>query len=416
MGKELHRREFLKGAVSIAATLTLGKAEAAEVPRRSFTELGKVRTRPLSGDGITRLLDGVGLNRPSGISVFKDLNARILDNTEALRLSQEYVLPLQALPITTNYLALLESRKVPARFLDEVHAFNRLHNPNYRIQNPNAVRPGQMVWIPDWNTGFYDTPEERALEAREVMSGIPYPKLKTALEQEKNRGQKLRGIALILDPGHGGEDPGARPIALDGMKQEVTVSEAVVVHDVSLRLMRLAMREQAEVFLTHFSKTMGILDERGRFPTWVPNDTYNIGRGGNPDISIDDQDRSLRTRELIAGGLVRGRKLNLKKTAFVSIHMNSLPPDMDPNKEVYTHRTDTDTLFANAFAKNMGARRRLKGLGVLRGNPVTNNCLVELLNMANSRRSWILRDPSQRERLAKELMDGLVSTARQGIL
>ena len=211
MGTEgLDRREFLAASAGVVAASIFKEAEAAQMPRRSFTELGKVRTRPLSGDGITRLLDGVGLNQPSGISVFKDLNAQVLDDTEALRLSQEYVLPLQALPITTNYLALLESRKVPARFLNEIHAFNRLHNPNYRIQNPNTVRPGQMVWIPDWNTGFYDTQEERVLEAREVMSGMPYPKLKTALEQEKNRGQQLRGITLILDPGHGGEDPGAR--------------------------------------------------------------------------------------------------------------------------------------------------------------------------------------------------------------
>ncbi|KKP79510.1 MAG: hypothetical protein A2271_01640 [Candidatus Moranbacteria bacterium RIFOXYA12_FULL_35_19] len=65
-----------------------------------------------------------------------------------------------------------------------------------------------------------------------------------AIAKEAKKGERY-GLVVILDPGHGGMDPGAHGIFNDKM-----VVEDEYVYDVSLRLQRILLVKEAIVFMT----------------------------------------------------------------------------------------------------------------------------------------------------------------------
>jgi len=87
---------------------------------------------------------------------------------------------------------------------------------------------GSTGWIASWLT---DTPTASAADSTENTSEEPSPIIREKeqpQQKKQNLNGSLEGLTIVLDPGHGGKDPGS--IGLDGVQEKeliMTISEKV---------------------------------------------------------------------------------------------------------------------------------------------------------------------------------------------
>ena len=79
----------------------------------------------------------------------------------------------------------------------------------------------------------------------------------------------LEGWHLIIDPGHGGLDPGAIVSVVDGNGNPIIVTEDEYVYDIALRLYRLLIRHGASVKMTIIAPDHHIRDGESARLTFV---------------------------------------------------------------------------------------------------------------------------------------------------
>jgi len=241
---------------------------------------------------------------------------------------------------------------------------------------------------------------------------VPYPQIKDNITRGE-LGNELAGYCFILDPGHGGNDPGTNPYVERGDGVEAHAFEAPLVFDVTLRLLKHIRLHGGEVFLTHYSPDFGIREVNN--PQEYRHQKYNLA---SSDINRDSPAQSIRTRLEISSTII-SRNLNRgAKTVFLSIHADYLPDKtMDLPVMIYYHRMpELDGGRSRQLAIRLaeaitGSAENVKsqGLGVLYRNPADRELLIELANLNNKNGAWRLRDPSYRERLARMLCGGLIA-------
>jgi hypothetical protein len=88
---------------------------------------------------------------------------------------------------------------------------------------------------------------------------------------------RLKGWHIVLDPGHGGLDPGAVVANLDGNGDKVYVVEDEYVYDIALRVYVMLRLHGAEVTLTLLSPNHVIRHSDPPVQTFVneKNEVYN---------------------------------------------------------------------------------------------------------------------------------------------
>jgi N-acetylmuramoyl-L-alanine amidase len=412
---------------AITATSPLETASADPLPRERFSvSQGRVAMTPAPREGMQRMLHGVGMDTASGSAAFNTLNGLAFEEEQDLiRLGRNYLLPIQSVRINGSLLNAMRSRGLSASHLQRIHRFNQTYNPHYgNVSDPNRIPRGQVVWVPEWNSGFYDrspaapAAESRAI-ARRIVSGLPYPEMKRALMREQRTGD-LSGMILVVDPGHGGDDPGSIETTPDGSRKQDGFAEAVAVHDISLRVVQGIIERGGIAYPTHYSKSMGITDANVRdLPPRVPDDTYNRGRAGRHNIVQDRAAASLATRRLVTRALIRDAEdthgVDPKQSIFLSLHADSLPLHMRERRvrTVITDRRDRTTRFADTFARHFGASRRSQGLYVLQNNPARHEALVELGNVNNAADAWRLTTGEERQKISDEIVNALAATMRE---
>lgn len=422
--KDSGRRWFLGASLATGLSLFSKKAVAQTLDAPEFsTQDGRVTIEARAGDGILRLLGSVGLSDYPEDD-FRELNVDRFQNRTNVQEGWSYRLPVQTVRFRSNYIQTLEGIGLSARYVDRIHEFNRQFNPSYRVTSVGQVPANQIIWVPDWESGFYEagsigiaedeTVAPRAAE-REVGSGTPYPSLKREAKEAPRLSNGLRGKVIVLDPGHGGNDPGSIPPARDGLGRTVEAHEADYVYDVCLRVLELATRHGAEVYLTHFSHNRGIMDSteisRNR------DHVYNLRPAGASEISVDSARTSVATRRRVTTeilGHARRQSLDVSDSVFMSVHADSAGSSRDLPLTIWTDRNDRTRGFASEFAENTGALRKTRGLGVLNGNPAQYEMLVELVNMGNDRGSWRIRSAENRQAFAERIVRGLIDTYEAG--
>lgn len=186
--------------------------------------------------------------------------------------------------------------------------------------------------------------------------------------EETQPTEKLDGRVIVIDPGHGGRDPGA--VGPTGL------TEKEVALDISLRLRDL-LRENtgATVYLTRETDRYLTLSSRA-----------SIARQRNADI-------------------------------FISVHNNAFTSPSARGIETYTHSS------AGPASRSLGwyvQRRMVEMLGlvdrglktanfaVLRGTLNMKSILVEIGFISNPREEALLRDPSFRQRSAEAIYLGIL--------
>jgi N-acetylmuramoyl-L-alanine amidase len=323
--------------------------------------------------------------------------------------------------------------------LDRIVKFNGIEDVS-RIPVGHPVRIPMDLLLPEF------LPQDDPMRlARET------DRRESAKVAKRTRATGLSGVHVILDPGHGGVDPGTEH---DG------VWESAYVYDVAVRLKKLLEKEAgAKVSLTTKSKKHGftILD---RNVLEGINDHYVQT---TPKYLLDDAIVGVNLRWYLANSMFRRAMKNgvpREKVIFISIHADSLHPSLRgamayvpgasfvtgthrKKGDIYLTRAEVreqptvtqsraDALVAEGLSRELAesvmesfTRRKLKVHpfepvrdnvirrghewvpAVIRHNQVPTRMLLEVCNLGNKKDRELLQTKKYRQQLAAAIHDGI---------
>ena len=236
---------------------------------------------------------------------------------------------------------------------------------------------------------------------------------------------RLEGWHIVLDPGHGGLDPGALVSTRDGNGNRLYVVEDEYVFDIALRVYVLARLHGAQVSMTLLSPNHLIRQSKPPTQTFVheKNEVYNWAAYNQTNkLSAWPRRNNLSTRVRIArqafAKAPRGRRI------FLSLHADSAPKAPEAPLVLYYKSSKSGRVdrvsrqFARSLLPALGAGAHFRGqeLGVLRNNPADVKVLIEVRNMAYRDHVWALRFEDLRHRDAEKVVRGLLDHAARASL
>jgi LysM repeat protein/N-acetylmuramoyl-L-alanine amidase len=236
---------------------------------------------------------------------------------------------------------------------------------------------------------------------------------------------QLEGWHIVLDPGHGGLDPGALVSARDGNGNRLYVVEDEYVFDIALRVYVLTRLHGAQVTMTLLSPNHLIRQSEPPTQTFVneKNEVYNWAAYNQTNkLSAWPRGSNLETRVRIArqafAKAPKGRRI------FLSFHADVEPKAPEAPLVLYYKSSKSGRVdrVSRQFARSLlpalgaGAHVRGQGLGVLRNNPADVKVLIEVRNMAYRDHVWALRFEDLRHRDAEKVVRGLLDHAARATL
>ena len=236
---------------------------------------------------------------------------------------------------------------------------------------------------------------------------------------------RLEGWHIVLDPGHGGLDPGAVVSTRDDNGKRLYVVEDEYVFDIALRVYVLVRLHGAHATMTLLSPNHLIRQNEPSTQTFVneKNEVYNLAAYNQTNkLSAWPRGSNLSTRVRIArqafANVPRGRRI------FLSFHADVNPKGPEAPLVLYYKSSRSGSVdsksrrLASSLLPALGAGTRIRGqgLGVLRNNPADFKVLIELRNMAYRDHVWELRFKDKRHRDAEKVVQGLLDHAARPTL
>ncbi|AHH06688.1 Autolysin [Borrelia crocidurae DOU] len=235
------------------------------------------------------------------------------------------------------------------------------------------------------------------------------------------KNNSLKNKLIIIDPGHGGLDPGAIVKAKDGLNNEIFVVEDEYVYDIALRLYVYLKEHGANVELTILSPDHLIRDSVTANNTFVnvKNEVYNdydLNKTDTVDSWINGTLEGLKKRLSVVNKFVnKYRNIKREDMLYISLHADNsvgAPRCMG----FYYHSEDEggfDTHSKSIIEKMTADFKRppyIKGqnLYMLKNNIVRTKLLVEVRNLAFDEEAWAIRSSKLRNLDSKILADAIL--------
>lgn len=298
-----------------------------------------------------------------------------------------------------------------------------LINPRHNIKSiPSGNGPyyhTQPMAYSQKNSKYFEGPRLTPLTAYKRGTAL-LNALDHELERVGRLSKDLKGWHFVLDPGHGGLDPGAIKKADDGSGKSVYVVEDEYSYDMALRVYVLLRLHSADVTMTILSPNHLIRGSSPPSKTFVneKNEVYNSYAHNKSNNQKDwpNGGKNFYTRVNIAKTAFKGVPKN--RRIFLSFHADNTPNIPEAPLVLYwSSRGSTDNAsrdFAKAILPALGAGAYTRGhtrgqnLGVLRNNPASIKVLFELRNLAYSDHAWALRYEELRHRDAEKVVKGIL--------
>jgi N-acetylmuramoyl-L-alanine amidase len=276
----------------------------------------------------------------------------------------------------------------------------------------SVLLPSRMLgplftrWIPAAPVGIAPKePEEPSNLAAQDAPPIPPPARNVGGGFSIARQHGLSVSRIVIDPGHGGHDPGATGKGL---------TEAAVVLDVALRLEKLlAEVEGLEVILTRRTDEFVPLQER----TAIANrESADLFLSIHVNASSSLQANGIETYFLNFATSSTAAAVAARENASSGQTMAALP---DVVKAIALHnKLDESRDFATFVQRSMievlrGANRNVRDLGVKQAPFVVlvgasmPSVLAEISFLTNAQEVRLLRGTTYRQRIAEALFDGI---------
>ena len=249
-----------------------------------------------------------------------------------------------------------------------------------------------------------------------VLTAMSLPLLTSSESFSKPR---LYGMVVVIDPGHGGRDPGAHG-TFNGGAKKVIVREAEYVFDVSCRLWHMVRKYGAVAVMTTRDKKRKCRRDSRRQNKVIP-------RNKNKVFTLDGS-------RVVAGGIGLRRRVALGKkmlrkfprhrVVFLSIHFDATGNKKLEGVHFIAPSSRRQPEIIKYLVKRFSEANRLRRIGkkthypvtvsgdkkhgirriyVLstKTNPIRQRVLIELGNFTNPRDVWRIRDPRVRENYAQ---------------
>ena len=247
--------------------------------------------------------------------------------------------------------------------------------------------------------------------------------LRVRFSKLKNRPQPLKGWRIVLDPGHGGRDPGAIVSNKDGKNRAVYVVEDEYVYDVAIRMMEQLMLYGAQVELTVISPNHMKRDNLPADATFVneQNEVYNDARyNRRKDPMVRPGSHNIQRRVMVANTFFKGG--SQKKTLFLSLHADNSPSRPKGPLVIYQKKSGRSDRASKRFAevmqgaldhRSVPAQLGARNMAVLRGNKAAAEVLVEIRNVSFKGDAWALRFHDRRQDDAGRIVKGVLDYAKR---
>lgn len=309
--------------------------------------------------------------------------------------------------------------------------------PDIKWDALRVAPTGAPTIVADNGPYFYKRPRSDRQRGLDYYEEHPVSPLKTYRQARKlwkrfnqsidklgRLSNALAGWHFVLDPGHGGLDPGAIVPSQDGTGDRLFVVEDEYCYDIALRAYVLLRLHGANVDITILSPNHLIRQTSPATQTFVneKNEVYNslaLNRGNSRSQWPRGSVRGLRARVQIAREALQGSLQ--ARTMFLSFHADIDRGSPEAPLILYYERRDgggrdrVSRSFARSLMPALGAGTHIRGqdLAVLRDNPARYKVLVELRNLAYVDHAWALRYEQLRHRDAEKLVKGLVDFAQR---
>ncbi|MEI8095956.1 MAG: LysM peptidoglycan-binding domain-containing protein [Spirochaetales bacterium] len=423
---DLHKGQVLKLRTYASATANTVFEPAAKAPVTGPTVLTAVQATYTVKAGDTLM----GISRNTGISLDKLMSYNSLDGTSIIRVGMSLVL---GAPKAVSF---PEDVKTPE---PKASAFAPSNLPDFQDADESSLKWDSYVvmdraipvfeWNNDYyywthpgelsqpNRGYYENSWPSPLDAYKKARQL-YDKFGSLIEEKLPLSGILSGYTVVLDPGHGGVDPGAIVKSTDANGKEVWITEHEYVYDIALRMYALLKRHGARVEMTVLAPNHLVRETKPANNTLIneKNQVYN-------DLALNASDDSQTWPNGSAAGLEKRIQIADKafsgvaagKRIFVSLHADN-NPSSPLGTGVYALETtgggidNRSKAFADKLVPYLGANAyaRTQNLGVLRGNDADFKVLVEVHNLASEEQSFAMRSGNSRQLSAQKLVRGLL--------
>jgi N-acetylmuramoyl-L-alanine amidase len=228
----------------------------------------------------------------------------------------------------------------------------------------------------------------------------------------------LRGVIVVIDPGHGGADSGANRLG---------TSEAQLTYRMATTLSEVLRQEGAEVLLTVKSRALSIVPHEGKSepPLEAPRDARFTIDNKYVGVRQHESPEDLYRRAQLAAKVWQTRGAR-HPVFFLSLHYDALSESRWHGGLIcYDVRRGKPPQLANALANRWrtsglaGQRRggvpKARDLGVLNPehNPVLQSVLIELATMSNRSDLNSARNATWRWKVSRLITDAVISCMKK---